>query len=63
MIRAIFIIFTLLTIGSIYLTYQGVGLQEVESIENPPPTPTVRSSSSSNYGGSSSYSGGYSFGK
>ncbi|NEW60464.1 hypothetical protein GSY74_04140 [Sulfurovum sp. bin170] len=61
MIRTIFILFSTLTMASIFLTYQGTGLAGVESIEKP--KPTVRSSSSSNYGGSSSYSGGYSSGK
>ena len=62
MIRTIFIIFATLTIGSLFLTYQGVGLQEVESIKKAPPR-TVRSHSSTStnyYGGSS---GGFSYGK
>ena len=60
MIRTIFIIFTTLTVASIALTYQGVGLQEVESIEKE--KVSVRSSSHSSFG-SSSYSGGFSSGK
>jgi len=67
MIRAIFIIFTTLTIGSIFLTYQGVGLQEVESIKKKRShAPSSVRSHSSSSSGSSSYnwsSGGYSYGK
>jgi len=44
------------------MTYQGVGLQEVKSIEKK--KPSVRSSShSGSWGGGSSYSGGFSSGK
>jgi hypothetical protein len=62
MIRAIFIIFTVLTVASIALTYQGVGLQEVESIKKETHHRSIRHSShSSSY--SSGYSGGFSSGK
>ena len=60
MIRAIFIIFSALTVASIALTYQGVGLEEVESIKKE--TSSVRHSSHTS-SHSSSYSGGFSSGK
>ncbi|SFV63106.1 hypothetical protein MNB_SV-12-1700 [hydrothermal vent metagenome] len=60
MTRVIFVIFTLLTLVSGYMTYEGIGLEEVKSIEKE--RSSVRSSSHSSYRGSS-YSGGYSSGK
>lgn len=62
MTKIVFIIFSILTLISGYMTYSGTGLQEVKSIE-PPPPPSVRSHSSSRSWGSGSSSGGYSFGK
>ena len=62
MIRIIFIIFTVLTLLSGYMTYKGIGLEEVESIEKE--RSSVRTSSSSSYRSSgSTSSGGYSYGK
>ena len=62
MVRAIFIIFSILTIISAYMTYNAVGLQEVKSIEKE--HRSIRSSShSGSWGGGSSYSGGFSYGK
>jgi hypothetical protein len=62
MVKVIFILFSILTLLSGYMTYQGVGLQEVKSIEKK--KPSVRSSShSGSWGGGSSYSGGFSSGK
>jgi len=61
-IKAVFIIFSILTLLSGYMTYQGVGLQEVKSIEKE--VSSVRSSShTGSWGGGSSYSGGFSRGK
>ncbi len=62
MTKIIFIIFSILTIISGYMTYSGVGLQEVQSIEKE--HRSVRSSShSGSWGGGSSYSGGFGYGK
>lgn len=61
MIRTIFILFSALTVASIALTYQGIGLQGVESIKKKTTTSVRRSSHSSSH--SSSYSGGFSSGK
>ena len=54
MTKTIFIIFSILTLLSLYATYQGIGLQGVSTEEK-----STRSYSS----GHSSSSGGYSFGK
>jgi len=59
MAKVILIFFTLMTLGSLYSTYQGIGLQEVISQEPAPKrvhSTTVRSSS--HYS-----SGGWSYGK
>ncbi len=62
MIKVVFLIFSILTVVSGYITYQGIGLQEVKSIEKK--VSSVRSSShSGSWGGGSSYSGGFSRGK
>ncbi|HIP41431.1 MAG TPA: hypothetical protein EYG90_02840 [Campylobacterales bacterium] len=61
MIRVIFIIFTLLTLLSGYMTYEGIGLEEVESVEKE--RSSIRTYSSSGYRGGSTSSGGYSYGK
>lgn len=52
MIRTIFVLFTVLSLGSIYATYTGFGLQEVVS-EDKKSVRSYRSGSS----------GGWSFGK
>jgi len=62
MTKIVFIIFSILTFLSGYMTYNGVGLQEVESIEPLSRPHSIRSySSGSNW--SSGTSGGYSYGK
>jgi len=60
MTKIVLIIFSILTLLSGYMTYSGIGLQEVKSIE--PPKPSIRSHSSGGWG-SSGTSGGFSFGK
>jgi len=60
MTKIVLIIFSILTLLSGYMTYSGIGLQEVKSIE--PPKPSVRSYSSGS-SWSSGNSGGFSFGK
>ncbi len=60
MIKTVLILFSTLSMGSIYMTYHGIGQEGVKSIE---PSSSVRSSSSSHgssYGGNG---GGFSFGK
>ncbi|HHH19274.1 MAG TPA: hypothetical protein ENK86_02010 [Campylobacterales bacterium] len=61
MSRMIIILFFLLTgVGSYYLTYQGIGQQEVVTVDKQ----SVRSYSSGSGGSGGSYSsGGYSYGK
>ena len=65
MAKIIMVLFFLLTgLGSYYLTYNGIGQQEVITVEKH----NIRSNSyrggSGGYGGSSSYnSSGYSYGK
>ena len=61
MIRVIFILFTILTIISVIFTYQGVGLQSVESIKKE--KNHIRCSSSHSSYSSGNYSGGYRSGK
>jgi len=61
MTKIVLIIFSILTLLSGYMTYSGIGLQEVKSIE--PSKPSVRSHSSGSSWGSSGTSGGFSFGK
>jgi len=61
MIRAIFIMFSILTVMSILFTYQGVGLQKVESIKKE--KNHIRCSSSHSGYSSGNYSGGYRSGK
>ena len=60
MTKVVLIIFSILTLLSGYMTYSGIGLQEVKSIE--PPKPSVRSYSSGSWS-SGGTSGGFSFGK
>ncbi len=60
MIKIMLILFSTLTIGSIYMTYQGIGQEGVESIEKTRVSSIRSSSHGSSYGGNS---GGYSFGK
>jgi hypothetical protein len=60
MTRVMLILFGTLTIGSLYLTYQGIGQTGVEPIEKEKKS-TVRSSSYGSYYGGNS--GGFSFGK
>jgi len=62
MTKIVLIIFSILTLVSGYMTYSGIGLQEVKSIE-PPPKPSVRSYSSGSSWSSSGSSGGFSYGK
>jgi len=63
MSKIVMAIFIALTSGSIYFTYEGIGLTKVEPIykeEHSSGHSTRVSSHSSSYGGSS---GGFSFGK
>jgi len=59
MSKIVMAIFIALTAGSIYFTYEGIGLSKVEPIYKKSYSTRV-SSHSSSYGGSS---GGFSFGK
>jgi len=61
MTKVVLIIFSILTLLSGYMTYNGIGLQEVKSIE--PPHKSVRSYSSGSSWSSSGSSGGFSYGK
>lgn len=54
MARWVLIIFSILTLGTSYLTYSNIGLEETKYTEN-----SVRSGSAGSYGGS----GGYRHGK
>jgi len=60
MTKTILILFGILTAGSTYLTYQGVGLQGVESVEQVQKSSVRTSSHGSFYGGNS---GGFGYGK
>ena len=63
MSKLVMVIFIALSAGSIYLTYEGVGLSKVETVykqSNSSGHSSRVSSHSSSYGGSS---GGFSFGK
>jgi len=63
MSKLVMVIFIALSIGSIYMTYEGIGLSRVEPIYEQDSSyghSTRVSSHSSSYGGSS---GGFSFGK
>ncbi len=60
MIKVMLILFGTLSMGSVYMTYQGIGQEGVESIEKTRVSSVRSSSHGSSYGGNS---GGFSFGK